>query len=432
MDKIVKRISLDRGKYMFYTNNLERLRELCRKDTNYYMHSIDLVAACSFFRREIALFLLDNYPYHRAMEGLLGKRPYAGTKYYDEIESIGVAAAKRVFKAENANIQPHSGSQANQIAYLALLNSNDRVLAMKFTSGGHLTHGKKINFSGKFYQFDFYGINPETQLIDYDELEEKAFLIKPKLIIAGASSYPRIIDYQRISEIAKKIGAFFMVDIAHPAGLIAADIFPSPVSYADVVTTTTGKTLWGPHAGLIMFKERYAQDINRSVHPGTQSSVPISRLIQVTLTLLFAETDEFKACMNRTIHNAKILEKAFSDVKNCLLFGGTDSHFIVIDTWNSFGLTGKEAENALEEIGIFTNRQIIPWESKKMYEASGLRIGASAATQRGFNESDFKKISEIIIDRLKNPQDNPLKNKLEQAVRLLTTKNIKENQYISF
>ena len=341
---------------------LKKLNKLCLQESSYYLNNIDLIAASNFLRPDIAV--LTEYKIQRSMEGILGKRPYAGTKYLDQIESIAVETVKRIFKAEHANVQLHSGSQANQAAYAAFLQPGDKIISMRFDNGGHITHGNPVNFSGKIYKFYYYSINSRTQNLDYPEILKISRKIKPKMIVAGASSYPRKIDYTKFGRIAKKTDAFFMADISHPAGLIAAGFLPSPFPHADVVTTTTEKTLWGPHAAVIMCKERYAKDIDRAVHPGTQSSIPISRIVQICKALLFVETKKFKNYTKKVLNNSKVLEKKFSEINNAVLFGGTDSHFVVINVRDAFGLSGQEAEKVLEKVGIFTNRQVIPWEKK--------------------------------------------------------------------
>ena len=404
-------------------NYSSKLDELCRKDSSYYLNSIDLIAASNFLRPEIAN--LTAYKIHRSMEGLLDKRPYAGTKYLNEIEKIGVEAAKKLFKVEYVNIQPHSGSQANQIAYSAFLEPGDRVLSMKFDNGGHLTHGNPINFSGKFYKFAFYEIDPKTQQIDYKEIEDKAKEYKPKMIVVGASSYPRIINYELVGKIAKKYGAYFMADIAHPIGLIVAGKHPSPAEFADVITGSTEKTFWGPHSGIIMGKLIHQKRIDRAVHPGVQSSVPIDRIIQVGKSILFAGTLKFKKYIETIMENAKVLESAFQKIPNCLQFGGTDCHFIVINVKSGFGITGLEAEKTLENLGIFTNRQVIPGECNKVYITSGLRIGTTSATGMGYCPKEFKKIAEIMVTSLTDIDNSRLQNQLKKETRMLIDKHLK-------
>jgi glycine hydroxymethyltransferase len=401
---------------------LDELNKLCQKETKYYLDNIDLVAASNFIGPRLTE--MEFYKTQRSMEGLLNKRPYAGTKYLDKIEEIGVESAKRLFGAEFVNIQPHSGSQANQAAYAAFLKPGDCVLSMKFDEGGHLTHGNPINFSGKIYKFIHYGINARSGLLDYDEVEKMAKKYRPRMIVAGASSYPRVIDYENFSKIAKKYKSYFMADIAHPVGLIAAGYYPSPFPYADVVTSGTEKTLAGPHGGIIMGKKEYENLINKAVHPGTQSSVPISRIVQLSMAFLFAETHEFKNYIQSVVENAQVLKDKFLKMDNCVLFGGTDSHFIVINVLNTFGLTGKEAESILENLGIFTNRQIIPNETRKVYDASGLRIGTPAATARGYDKEDFKIISDVIIEALSNPKNKQIQTSLSKRLRAIKKKRI--------
>ena len=401
-------------------SELARLKRLCRAESRYYRSSIDLIAASNTLPAH-----LEHLPFYspqRSMEGLPGKRPYASTKNLDAIEQIGIEAAKRVFRAETANIQPHSGSQANQAAYAAFLKQGEKILAMRFDSGGHLTHGHPVNFSGRTYRFCFYGVNPDTQLLDYDEIARLAKKMRPHMIVAGASSYPRVIDYEQIAAIAHKNRAVFLADIAHPAGLIAGGVFPSPLPHADVVTMSTEKTLCGPHGGVVLTKKPYEAAVNRAVHPGTQSSVPIDRIVRITAALLHAETATFKSYAHRVIENAQILMRCFSTEERCLLFGGSDSHFFVINVADAFYLSGRDAEKTLERIGIFTNRQAIPWEQRKVFEASGLRIGVQAATAHGLRRNDFKQLGDIMLKALSHPRDAQLLLKLKRSVMRLASK----------
>lgn len=396
------------------SNYQERLEAICRTENAYYSNSIDLIAPSSFLRQE--LVNLPEIIIHRSMEGLLEKRPYAGTKYINEIENLGVEVAKEVFGAEHVNLQPHSGSQANQAAFAAFLNPRDKVLSMKFDAGGHLTHGNPVNFSGRFYRFEFYGVDNETQQIDYDLIQERAKEILPKMIVVGATSYPKIIDYERMRTIANENGAYLMADISHPIGLIAANEYPSPIGIADVVTGCTGKTLLGPHGGIIMGKDIYKKEIDKAVHPGVQSSVPIDRIVQVCKSIIYTQTGEYKQTMRQIKRNAKELEEVFEKIPNCLLFGGTDCHFIVINVADGFGVTGKTAEKLLEDLGIFTNRQVIPNDKNSVYITSGLRIGTVSPTQRGLKENNFREIGDIIVESLKNHDSLEIQSKLKYKV----------------
>ncbi|OGE31901.1 hypothetical protein A2631_02125 [Candidatus Daviesbacteria bacterium RIFCSPHIGHO2_01_FULL_44_29] len=375
---------------------------------------------------------LHKLPYKRyaITEGLLGKRPYAGVKYFDQIEQIAVDAAKYIFKADHANVQPHSGSQANQSAYLGLLANGDRVLAMSFSAGGHLTHGLKINFSGRFFDFSFYGVDADSGLIDYKEIEKKAIEIHPKMIVCGASSYPRNIDYEKLSLIARKVGAYLMADISHPVGLIATRVNPSPFPFVDVATLTLDKTLRGPHGGIVLCKQELREKIDKGVHPGTQSSIPLQRIVQIALCLIDAGSKEYELYTKQVIKNIKIFEKNFNQFsKSLVISGGTDTHMIIIDTYNVFGLTGKEAEFLLEEVGILTNRQVVPKETLKPYVGSGVRLGTAWSTSRGYLEQDFEILSNVILDTLKNPTDKKALSLNKKLVSTLVKKKRKNDTW---
>ncbi|MBK7737538.1 MAG: serine hydroxymethyltransferase [Saprospiraceae bacterium] len=358
-----------------------------------YEHSvINLIASDNAMPRSLS----DNpiYSGNIIQEGLIGNRPFAGAKLHDEVEKIACDIACEVFKAEHANLQPHSCSQANQAAYHALLTPGDIVMSLDFRSGGHLTHGLKYNFSGRHFSFINYGVTKEG-IIDYQEAEKIALEKRPKLIVCGSSSYPRLFDAQYLRRIADSVNAFLMFDLSHEAGLIAGGVIPNIVGIADVVTMSTDKTLRGPFGGIILCKKEFAESIDKAVHPGTQSSFPIRKITNTAQSLVLTQLADFKHYAQSVLINAKILERGFQS--NFLFTYGTDKHYIVINVKDAFGLTGFEAENRLERIGVLTNRQSIPTDlSRRMSEANGLRIGTAWATSRGYDSSDFKEISKII------------------------------------
>ncbi|MBR6785073.1 MAG: serine hydroxymethyltransferase, partial [Clostridia bacterium] len=327
-------------------------------------------------------------------EGYPGKRYYGGCECVDVVETIAIERAKKLFGAEAANVQPHSGAQANMAAYSAILEPGDVVMGMNLAHGGHLTHGSPVNASGKLYKFVPYGVNDDG-FIDYDEFEKTANEIKPKLIVAGASAYPRIIDFERIGKIAKAVGAYFMVDMAHIAGLVAAGLHPSPVPYADIVTTTTHKTLRGPRGGLILCKEELAAAINKAIFPGNQGG-PLMHIIAAK-AICFGEAldPSFKVYQENIVKNASALAKGLMSRGINLVSGGTDNHLMLVDL-RSLGITGKELEKRLDEVYITANKNAIPNDPEKPFVTSGIRLGTAAVTSRGLNEEDMDKIAEFI------------------------------------
>ena len=327
-------------------------------------------------------------------EGYPGKRYYGGCECVDVVETIAIERAKKLFGAEAANVQPHSGAQANMAAYAAILEPGDVVMGMNLAHGGHLTHGSPVNASGKLYKFVPYGVNDEG-FIDYDEFEKTANEIKPKLIVAGASAYPRVIDFERIGKIAKAVGAYFMVDMAHIAGLVAAGLHPSPVPYADIVTTTTHKTLRGPRGGLILCKEELAPAINKAIFPGNQGG-PLMHIIAAK-AICFGEAldPSFKVYQENIVKNASALAKGLMSRGINLVSGGTDNHLMLVDL-RSLGITGKELEKRLDEVYITANKNAIPNDPEKPFVTSGIRLGTAAVTSRGLNEEDMDKIAEFI------------------------------------
>ena len=328
-------------------------------------------------------------------EGYPGKRYYGGCEYVDIVENIAIERAKKLFGAEYANVQPHSGSQANLAVYAAFLQPGDTVLGMSLAEGGHLTHGSPVNASGILYRFESYGVD-ENGFLDYDKLLEKAEAVKPKMIVAGASAYARIIDFERISKIAKQVGAIFMVDMAHIAGLVAAGLHPSPVPYADVVTTTTHKTLRGPRGGLILAKEEYAKQLNKAIFPGNQGGPLMHTIAAKAVCFGEALTDEFKAYQQQIILNCRALAEGLVKRGVDLVSGGTDNHLCLLDL-RSLGITGKELEHRLDEVNITTNKNAIPNDPEKPFVTSGVRLGSAAVTTRGLKEEDMDRIAEFIF-----------------------------------
>ena len=337
-------------------------------------------------------------------EGYPGKRYYGGCEHVDVVETLAIERAKRLFGAEHANVQPHSGSQANFAVYFAMLKPGDTIVGMNLSHGGHLTHGSPVNVSGTYFNVVPYGVNAETQQIDYDEFRKIVLESKPKLIIAGGSAYSRQIDFKKMADVAHEVGAIFMVDMAHFAGLVAAGLHPNPVEYADIVTTTTHKTLRGPRGGMILCKEEYAKAIDKSVFPGIQGG-PLMHVIAAK-AVAFGEAlqPEFKEYAEQVIKNAKVLAAELMAKGLTIVSGGTDTHVMLVDVRNT-GLTGKEAEHLLDEIGITANKNTIPFDQASTFVTSGVRLGTPALTTRGLKEDDMKEIADIIAVVLQNPED---------------------------
>ena len=353
-------------------------------------------------------------------EGYPGKRYYGGCENVDTLEELAIAYACILFKSKYANVQPHSGSSANMAVYRALLNHGDKVLGMNLTHGGHLTHGHKINFSGIDYEIVDYKVNEETELIDYDEILKIALKEKPKMIIAGASAYPRIIDFKKFREIADACGAYLMVDMAHIAGLVAANLHPNPVPYADVVTSTTHKTLRGPRGGLILTNdEEIINKINKTVFPGIQGG-PLMHIIAAKAECFYeARTKEFKEYQKQVLKNVKAMIEIFKDNNYYLVTGGSDNHLLLININKTLGITGAEAQNELESIDIVVNKNTVPYETLSPTKTSGIRIGSPAMTTKGFKEKEFKKTAEIIVEALNNYKDGKDNKYLKKKVRKL-------------
>lgn len=337
-------------------------------------------------------------------EGYPGKRYYGGCEHVDVVETLAIERAKRLFGAEHANVQPHSGSQANFAVYFAMLKPGDTIVGMNLSHGGHLTHGSPVNVSGTYFNVVPYGVNEETQQIDYDEFRKIVLEAKPKLIIAGGSAYSRQIDFKKMADVAHEVGAIFMVDMAHFAGLVAAGLHPNPVEYADIVTTTTHKTLRGPRGGMILCKEEYAKAIDKAVFPGIQGGPLMHVIAAKAVALGEALQPEFKEYAEQVIKNAKVLAAELIAKGLTIVSGGTDTHVMLVDVRNT-GLTGKEAEHLLDEIGITANKNTIPFDPASPFVTSGVRLGTPALTTRGLKEDDMKEIADIIATVLQNPED---------------------------
>ncbi|WP_434336344.1 serine hydroxymethyltransferase [Mycoplasma capricolum] len=394
-----------------------KIRESLNKELKRQQSHIELIASENYVSQAV-LELNGSVLTNKYAEGYPGKRYYGGCEFIDEIESLGIQTAKELFHAEHANIQPHSGSQANDAAYKALLEPKDRVVAMSLDAGGHLTHGYPINFSGYTYDFRFYGVNKDTEQLDYQEIEEIVLEHKPKLIVAGASAYSRIIDFKKFKEIADKVGAYLMVDMAHIAGLVAAGVHPNPMEYADIVTTTTHKTLRGARGGLILCKQEFAKKVDSAVFPGSQGG-PLENLIAgKTQALLEASTDEFKEYGKQIVKNTKALANVLQENGLRLVAGGSDNHLINVDIKSTLQITGKKAEKILESIGIICNKNMIPFDTEKPFYTSGIRLGTPAMTTRGFKEEEFKQVGLIIVSALKDQSEENLEKLAKQVVSL--------------
>ncbi len=363
-------------------------RELARQRRN-----IELIASENIVSPAV-LAAMGSVLTNKYAEGYPAKRYYGGCQNVDEVENIAIERAKKLFGAEHANVQPHAGAQANLAVYFALLEPGDTVLGMSLADGGHLTHGSPVNLSGKYYKFVSYGVDPVTEVIDYDKVREIALECKPKLLVAGASAYPRVIDFERLSAIAREAGAYFMVDMAHIAGLVAAGEHPSPVPYADIVTTTTHKTLRGPRGGMILCREELGKKIDKAIFPGMQGG-PLEHIIAAK-AVCFGEamTPEFKAYQHQIVLNCRALAKALTARGFRLISGGSDNHLVLLDLRN-FGITGKDFEKKLDEVYITVNKNAIPNDPQSPFITSGVRVGTPAVTSRGFVETDMEKIAEF-------------------------------------
>lgn len=378
-------------------------------------NTLELIASENF--TSLAVMEAQGSPLtNKYAEGYPGRRYYGGCECVDEAETLAIERAKAVFGAEHANVQPHSGSQANMAVYFAVLKPGDVVMGMDLAHGGHLTHGSRVNFSGMLYHFVPYGVSQETETIDYDALEAQALEVRPKLIVAGGSAYPRIIDFARMRAICDRVGAYLMVDMAHFAGLVAAGIHPNPVPYAHFVTTTTHKTLRGPRGGIVLCKKEFAQAIDKALFPGIQGGPLMHVIAAKAVALREAQTPAFSAYQKQVVQNARALAEALKERGYRLVSGGTDTHLLLVDLRN-LGITGKEAETVLDRVGITVNKNVIPFDPQKPTVTSGIRLGTPACTTRGMKEKEMHRIAELIDMTLRN-RDNPaVLEKVRQAVQ---------------
>lgn len=396
------------------------LFEAMQAEKKRQQEKIELIASENFVS-EAVMEAMGSVLTNKYAEGYPGKRYYGGCEHVDVVENLARDRAKELFGAEHANVQPHSGAQANMAVYFTVLEPGDTVLGMNLNHGGHLTHGSPVNFSGKLYNFVDYGVDKETELLDYDVVMEKAKEVKPKMIVAGASAYSRELDFAKFREIADAVDAYLLVDMAHIAGLVATGLHQNPVPYADFVTTTTHKTLRGPRGGMILCKEDYAKKIDKSVFPGIQGG-PLMHVIAAKATSFKeALSDDFKAYSKQIIANAKFLSEALAEVGVRVVSGGTDNHLLLLDV-TPLELTGKVAEKALDDIGITTNKNTIPFDTESPFVTSGVRIGTAAVTTRGFGEAEMQEIAEIISLTLKNHEDEAKLKEAEERVIALTNK----------
>lgn len=383
-------------------------------------NTINLIAAENYASRAV-LKAQGSVFTNKYAEGYPGHRYYSGCIHVDQVESLAIERAKQLFKAEHANVQPHSGSQANMAAYFALLQPGDRVMGMTLSHGGHLTHGAKANFSGKWYEFFSYGLNRETERIDYDEVEKLARENRPKLIIAGASAYPRIIDFERFSAIARSVNAYFLADIAHIAGFVAAGLHPSPLPWADVVTTSTHKTLRGPRSGIVLCKKDLASKIDAAVFPCMQGGPQVHAIAAKAVAFYEALQPEFALYMKATLENSRILADDLTKKGFRLVSGGTDNHIVLVDL-RQLGITGLEAQQVLESAGILANKNAIPFDSQPPQFAGGIRFGTPAVTSRGFTAKEMLLVASMISRVFSNPQDKSLHKEIREEVLALCGK----------
>lgn len=411
--------------YEFMATQDRELADIWLKENFRQNDTIELIASENFVS-DAVLEAMGTIFTNKYAEGYPGHRYYGGCQYIDEVEQLAIDRAKKLFNAEHANVQPHCGANANLAAMMALMEPGDTYMSMELSEGGHLSHGAPVNISGKIFKPVHYSLNSNTQRIDYDQLRDTAKKIHPKMILAGASAYPRIIDFEIIRDICDEVGAYMMVDMAHIAGLVAAYVHPSPVPFADVVTSTTHKTLRGPRGGLILCKEEFAKKIDSAVFPGTQGG-PLEHIIAgKAVCFKEAMTHEFRKYAVDVVNNAYAMANALLMHGFDLVTGGTDNHLILVDLTNK-NITGKELQNHLDEIGITLNKNTIPGEIRSPFVTSGVRIGTAAVTTRGFTMDDMEKIASIIDLACMPDWENDIKKELRRAVRMITRRTTRED-----
>lgn len=395
------------------------IKNAIEQEANRQLEHIELIASENYVSDDV-YEAVGSVLTNKYAEGYPGKRYYGGCEYVDIVENLAIDRLKEIFGAEHANVQPHSGSQANMAVYLSILEHGDVVLGMDLNSGGHLTHGHQLNFSGINYTFFSYGVDQLTEQIDYDRVLAIAKTVKPRLIVAGASAYSRAIDFKRFREIADEVDAYLMVDMAHIAGLVAVGLHENPVPYADFVTSTTHKTLRGPRGGIILCKEQYAKDIDRAVFPGVQGGPLMHVVAGKAVSFNEVLQPEFKDYQTQVIKNIKAMGEEMKKMGYRLVSGGTDNHLILVDLKSSIGVTGKHAELILEKVGITVNKNAIPFDQERPFVTSGIRLGSPAMTSRGFMEDDFRKVARWIDKALRNYEDENLLKELEIEVKTYT------------
>ena len=397
------------------------IEEVLAKELHRQRNKLELIASENIVSTAV-MTAQGSVLTNKYAEGYPGKRYYGGCEHVDVVEQLAIDRAKKLFGAEYANVQPHSGAQANMAVFFALLTPGDTVMGMNLTDGGHLTHGSPVNMSGKYFKIVPYGVSEKTEALDYDEVQRIAEECKPKLIVAGASAYARTLDFPRLAEIAHSVGAYLMVDIAHIAGLVAAGLHPSPVPYADVVTTTTHKTLRGPRGGMILCKDaEFGKQFNKAVFPGIQGGPLMHVIAGKAVAFKEALSPAFKEYAQQIINNAQTMAKTLQEKNFRIVSGGTDNHLMLVDLTNK-RITGKEAQNILDEVGITANRNTIPFEKLSPFVTSGIRLGSPALTTRGFKEEDFVEVANIIALVLDNPEDEASKEQARQRVAALCAK----------